>query len=114
MSDMDRQGAASLLVRRQRSAFVRRLWCAPQAVSMNLCADLLLEPPECIAGMDVHVLLEACTGVGPNLADRWQAAVGLFAATPVSELTARQVSGLVALLRFRAGEPPRRDRESAA
>lgn len=89
-------------VKEERAQVVQRLGWASPSMALGLCASLLERPPECIEGMDVHDLLEACADVGPGHADAFQSACGLFEAVRVGELDAERRAALVALLRFRS------------
>jgi hypothetical protein len=108
VQSMDALGSAQR-VRMERVAFRHRLASAPsQRAARVLCADLLLDPPECLLSMDVHELLESCRGAGPAVADAWQTAAEIFRAVPIGDLTPWTRTALRALLLFEA--PRRRSR----
>ena len=94
---------------RSRAAWRRYLAKAPtRAEALRRCVQLLEDTPPCLATMDVHELLESCRGVGPQVADRWQTALEMFAAIPLRELGTWRRAALIALLKRRARERERR------
>lgn len=100
MTAMTSLTEASALRRRARAAFLKRLTWSNHRDACSYCADILEDPPEIAADMLTHELLESCFGVGPDLSDAWQTAIGLFAAVKVADLSDKHRFGLIALLRF--------------
>lgn len=87
-------------VRFARIKLLERITQAPTlAAATDACAELLEDPPELIADMYVHELIEKCRGVDAALADRWQDAAGIHAAYAASALPYGKRCGLVAVLR---------------
>jgi hypothetical protein len=108
MSDLEARVSASSRIRRERARLVGELRYADSATTaMSRCADLIERRPECLHAMDVHALIEACHGVGPEGADVIQEAAGMFRAYRLEELPHGIGCALVALLRLRTSHGTR-------
>jgi hypothetical protein len=93
-------------VRLVRAAWKRRIKGQPtDEASRELLADVLSDPPEDLCGMVVGDLIGACRRVGPVAIGRYLRAAEVSSTRRVGDLTARQRSVLIGVLRApRQGE----------
>ena len=93
-------------VRLVRAAWKHRIKGQPtDKASRELLADVLSDPPEDLRGMEVGELIGACRRVGPVAIERYLRAAEVSSTRRVGDLTARQRSVLIGVLRApRQGE----------
>lgn len=89
-------------VRDEAAEFRREVRSLRRDVALVRLAALFADVPEWATAIDVHVLLEMASGIGPALADEIQTELGLFYAIAAGELSPFKRHALVGVLEFQA------------